>query len=164
MYNMSKMRKNYIGFAPKLSTLGIDRMYNQASLATAQKGGCGSLYDTGSQAGGLPIIPLLTAAYAGLKAVQPFSKAKKVLEDHVPENKKNSLGFKIGHKIASIGSSLGFGLGESPIGPITYQKGVFQPNLLRVRVPKRNHYVKGGSKAKKQKGAGKRKKRKSIKK
>lgn len=54
------------------------------------------------------IIPTIAAIYAGLKAVQPFSKAKKALEENVGEKGKSSGIYKAAHKVASIGTSLGF--------------------------------------------------------
>ena len=98
-----------------------------------QHGGCPmGMYQSGPQLGGSAqsggaILPAIAAVYAGLKAVQPFSKAKKALEDNVGDSGKKSTGYKIAHKIASVGSSLGFGQVGSNLGPITYQSGVYQP-------------------------------------
>ena len=120
-----------------------------------QFGGCPTgMYGTGSQAGGFAFIPAIAAAYAGLKTVQPFSKAKQALEDNVGEKDKNHMAYKIAHKVSSIGSSLGFGYtGQNTgiAGPITYQKKVYQP-ILGI----------GGSKTRKQ-GTGRKRKRKSRK-
>jgi hypothetical protein len=96
-----------------------------------QFGGCSmGMYQSGPQAGGFAVIPAITAAYAGLKAVQPFSKAKRALEENTSEKSKKALGYKIAHKVASIGTSLGFGYtGQNTgiAGPITYSKGTHQP-------------------------------------
>jgi len=120
-----------------------------------QFGGCNmGMYQSGPQAGGFAFIPAIAAAYAGLKAVQPFSKAKKALEENVGEKDKNHMAYKIAHKVSSIGSSLGFGYtGQNTgiAGPITYQKKVYQP-ILGI----------GGSKTRKQ-GTGQKRKRKSRK-
>ena len=106
-----------------------------------QFGGCSSMYGTGPQAGGFAWIPAIAAAYAGLKTVQPFSKAKQALEDNVGEKGKASMGYKISHKIASIGSSLGFGqntgINTGIAGPITYSKGVYQPITGVNRLPRK---------------------------
>jgi hypothetical protein len=67
----------------------------------------GQLGGSMKQEGGFAFLPAIAAAYAGLKAVQPFSKAKRALEENV--DNKNSNWYKIPHKIASIGTSLGFG-------------------------------------------------------
>lgn len=150
------------GFVDKSATRGIDMLYNPTAMSSGQIGGCGGLYGTSStsQAGGFAILPALAATYAGLKAVQPFSKAKKILEDHVPENKKNSLGYKIGHRIASVGASLGFGNG---LATAISDAPTFNGSQYIATLSGKRKMNKGGSKVKKQKGNGKRKKRKSKK-
>lgn len=107
-----------------------------------QFGGCPmGMYQSGPQAGGA-ILPAIAALYAGLKAVQPFSKAKKALEENVGESGKNKGIYKVAHKIASVGSSLGFGQTGTNMGAITYQKGVYQP-------------ITGSKSVRRQKGTGK---------
>ena len=104
-----------------------------------QFSGCPTgMYGTGPQSGGFAFIPAIAAAYAGLKAVQLFSKAKKALEENV--DNKGYMGYKVAHKIASIGSSLGFGYtGQNTgiAGPITYQKKVYQPITGVNRLPRK---------------------------
>ncbi len=117
-----------------------------------QFGGCNMrMYQSGPQAGGFAVIPAIAAAYAGLKTVQPFSKAKKALEENVPEKGKNKLGYKIAHKVASIGSSLGFGatgINSGIARPITYSKGVYQP-ITSASGSKSRRKQRGGRKHKK---------------
>ena len=106
-----------------------------------QFGGCSSMYGTGPQSGGFAFIPAIAAAYAGLKAVQPFSKAKKALEENVGEKDKTHLAYKIAHKVSSIGSSLGFGqntgINTGIAEPITYSRGVYQPITGVNRLPRK---------------------------
>ena len=117
-----------------------------------QFGGCSSMYGTGPQSGGFAVLPAIAAVYAGLKTVQPFSKAKKALEENVGEKGKASLGYKIAHKVSSIGSSLGFGqntgINTGIAEPITYSRGVYQPITGVNRLPRKQ-------------GTGKKKARKS---
>ena len=61
-----------------------------------------------AQAGGNPIAALIAVGTA-LKAMKPFSHGKTLLENVVSEKGKKTLGYKIGHVIASVGSSLGLG-------------------------------------------------------
>ena len=64
-----------------------------------------------AQAGGFALAPILAAGaaiHAGLSKFQPFSKAKRALEDNVGSQGKDSMAYKVGHKIASIGSSIGY--------------------------------------------------------
>jgi hypothetical protein len=60
------------------------------------------------QAGGNPLAALLAIGSA-LKAIKPFTHAKTLLESHVGEKGKKSTAYKIGHGIASVGSSIGIG-------------------------------------------------------
>ena len=65
-----------------------------------------------AQAGGFALAPILAAGaaiHAGLFKFQPFSKAKRALENNVGSKGKDSMAYKVGHKIASIGSSIGYG-------------------------------------------------------
>ena len=64
-----------------------------------------------AQASGFALAPIIAAGaaiYAGLSKFQPFSKAKRALEDNIGQG-KDSMAYKVGHKIASIGSSIGYG-------------------------------------------------------
>ena len=112
-----------------------------------QTGGCPGPYGTPGQNGGFPIIPALAAAYAGLKSVQPFTKANAVLRDNFGEH-KNSIGYKIADKVTGIGKSLGIG----PVVPISQ----YQPLVTVRRKPGRKPERKPKSKK------GKSKKHKSI--
>jgi hypothetical protein len=65
-----------------------------------------------AQAGGFAIAPILAAGaaiHAGLSKFQPFSKVKKALEENVGDKGKQTAIYKVGHKIASIGNSVGYG-------------------------------------------------------
>ena len=101
---------------------------SKQSYVMSQSGGCPNfgMYQSGPQLGGSAqsggaILPAIAAVYAGLKAVQPFSKAKKALEDNVGDSGKKSTGYNIAHKIAAVGSSLGFG-DTSNLDMMAYKK------------------------------------------
>ena len=58
------------------------------------------------QLGGNPLA-IVAAAHAFAKAVKPFTRLKKVLEDNV-KNKNHPL-YKAAHKVTEVGSSAGYG-------------------------------------------------------
>jgi hypothetical protein len=58
------------------------------------------------QAGGNPLA-IIAAADALARKIKPFTRLKKVLEDHVKN--KNSTAYKVAHKASEIGSSVGYG-------------------------------------------------------
>lgn len=99
-----------------------------------QIGGVGStslpMYHSNIQAGGNPIA-VLAGIGSALKYIQPFSKAKTLLEQHVGEKNKSGTLYKIAHGISSVGASLGLGQSSSIMGPITYQKKTRQPILAK---------------------------------
>ncbi len=81
----------------------------RSNISKRQGGGNNAgLYQSANQNGGA-ILPAIAAVYAGLKAVQPFSKAKKALEENVGENAKKSLWYRVPHRIVSVPASAGFG-------------------------------------------------------
>jgi hypothetical protein len=132
------------------------RDYPIGQFGSGQAGGCPmGMYQSGPQAGGFAFLPAIAAAYAGLKAVQPFSKAKRALEENVGDKGKSSLGYKIAHKVASVGTSLGFGQTASIMGPKTFNSGRYQPILNPNKLKKQI----GGSK-RRQSGAGRKRKSK----
>ena len=113
-------------------------------------GGCPTgMYQSNNQNGGA-ILPILSGIAAGLKYVQPFSKAKYLLEQHVSDKGKNSLGYKIAHGISNIGASLGLGQTSNTLRPISYSSLTYQPTT-------------GSKTVKKQRGSGKRNKRRKKK-
>ncbi len=50
----------------------------------------------------------VAAVHKGLETFKPFSRANKALEENVPSSKKDNIFYKIGHKITSVGKSLGY--------------------------------------------------------
>jgi hypothetical protein len=62
------------------------------------------------QAGGFAFLPAAAALYAGLKTVQPFSKAKNWLSSADMFNgKRDSKIYKVAKAVADTGSAAGFG-------------------------------------------------------
>jgi hypothetical protein len=62
------------------------------------------------QAGGFAFLPAAAAVYAGLKTIQPFSKAKNWLSTADMFNgKRESKFYKVAKAVADTGSAAGFG-------------------------------------------------------
>ena len=94
--------------------LGMPSAVTAVNLGQGQGGGrrAKRLTVREAQAGGFALAPILAAGaaiHAGLSKFQPFSKAKRALEDNIGSQGKDSMAYKVGHKIASIGSSIGYG-------------------------------------------------------
>ncbi len=66
------------------------------------------------QAGGLAVLPIITAGIEAAKKLKPATKAKEALEKKFGEKHANNILYKIAHGAASVGQSLGFGVAPPP--------------------------------------------------